>query len=303
MSTHVARPRSVSAGGFANAAAAVVTVAVIASASALAAGSGFGTMTWKKTRLPMVDAYAYQAPDTFDKAKKATYVVLTTVKLDRGAIDTALDRGSEIDSQVREAKGTVIELRFGADGGLRGLNAQIRTKDGFQSFSTSGGTLGSELKTNTATRIAGRVNSGGTQTFSGDKYSYDFVFDVPITPAPPPGERLPAGGGAAGKAYVAFVAAMQKGDVDAIARFWPKDRAEAFLAARKDPDFRQQLEMVKVLSPKTVTVKGGTIRNDVADLDVVGKDADGNVVDGKVRMVRDGKTWRVQQENLTTHTK
>ena len=50
---------------------------------------------------------------------------------------------------------------------------------------------------------------------------------------------------------------MQKGDVDAIARFWPKDRAEAFLAARKDPEFKEQLEVVKLFIPKRVKVRGG----------------------------------------------
>jgi hypothetical protein len=75
------------------------------------------------------------------------------------------------------------------------------------------------------------------------------------------------------------------------------------LAARKEPDFADNLKMVKMFSPRSVTVKGGTIKGDVADLDVVGKDAQGHVMDGKVRMIKDGASWRLQDENLATHMK
>jgi hypothetical protein len=258
--------------------------------------------TWNKSRLTMVDAYAFQKPDSFDDTKKMTVVTLVTVKLDRAALDGALDREDALDGQVRDGKGTAIQLMFGADGSLRSLNAQIRTESGFQSFSTSGA-LKADLKANTAERIAGRVQSGGTKTFSSDKYAFDFTFDIAVTPEPPPGKPLPAGGGDAGKAYVAYVAALQKGDVDAVARYWPKERADQLLAAKKDPDFKEKFSMLKLFSPKTVTVKGGTIRDDSADLDVVGKDADGNVMDGKVRMVREGTVWKLGKEDLTTHTK
>jgi hypothetical protein len=75
------------------------------------------------------------------------------------------------------------------------------------------------------------------------------------------------------------------------------------LAARREPDFKKNLEMVKLFSPKLVTVKGGAIRGEFADLDVVGKDSDGNVMDGKVRMVKDGTSWRLVSESLTTHVR
>jgi opacity protein-like surface antigen len=287
--------------------AALVTVTAIllslaAPVAVPAAGPGFGAFTWNKTRLTMTDGYAYLKPDSFDAKKKVTVVALVTVKLDRTKIDDALDRESAIEEQVRDGKGTLVKLTFGADGSFQTLNAQIRTDAGSQSLSTSGG-LKAAMKATTAQRVAGRVQTAGAQTFSSDKYSCDFTFDIPVTPEPPPGTPLPAGGGEAGKAYVALVAAIQKGDVDAIARYWPKEKAAEMVAARKEPDFKKGLEMLKMFSPKSVTVKGGSLRGNVADLDVVGKDADGNVMDGKVRMVKDGTSWRQADENLTTHVK
>lgn len=276
--------------------------AVVVPSLAFGADPGLGTFTWNKSRLPMIEAYAYQKPDTFDAKKKVTVVVLTTVKLDRKEIDGALDRESAIDEQVRIAKGSAVQFTIGADGSLGSVNAQLRLEGRLQSFSTSGSGK-ADLKVNTAERITGRVQSGGVRSFSDDKYAYDFTVDIPVTPEPPPGTPLPAGGGDAGKAYVAFIAAVQKGDADAIARYWPKEKAAAMLAAKKEPDFKETLEMLKTFSAKTVTVKGGTLRAEVADLDVVGKDADGNVMDGKVRMAKDGTSWRVVKEDLTTHTK
>jgi hypothetical protein len=247
-----------------------------------------------------VDAYAYRNPDFFDATKKATVAILTTVKIDRKVVDGALDRESAIDEQVRSAKGSTIQLTFSAAGDLIGLNAGVRTESGFQSFSTSGSGK-AEIKTNTAERIAGRVYTEAPKTFGDDTYSFDLRFDLAIVPEPPPGTPLPAGGGEAGKAYAAYIAVLQKGDIDGIARYWPKEKGAKMLAARKDPDFKESLDMLKLFSPKTVTVKGGMLRGNVADLDVVGKDADGKVMDGKVRMIKDGPNWLVEKEDLTTH--
>ncbi len=281
---------------------AAILISLAAPLTVSAAGPGFGVFTWNKTRLTMIDGYAFTKPDSFDAKKKVTVVALVTVKLDRTKIDDALDRESAIEEQVSDGRGTVVKLTFGADGGFETLNAQIRTDAGSQSISTSG-SLKAAMKSTTAQRVAGRVQTAGTQTFSSDKYSCDFTFDIPVTADPPPGTPLPAGGGDAGKAYVALVAAIQKGDVDAIAKYWPKEKAAQMVASRKEPDFKKGLEMLKMFSPKSVTVKGGSMRGNVADLDVVGKDADGNVMDGKVRMVKEGTTWREADEKLTTHMK
>lgn len=288
-----------SAAGFGTMTAILLSLA--APVAVLGAGPELGVFTWNKNRLVMIDGYAYVKPD-LGAPTKVTSVTLVTVKLDRPGIERALDRGSAIDDQASQAKGTVVELIFGADGTLKRLNAQVRAGGTIKALSTSAG-FKADIKTNTPERIAGRVRSDGPQSFSNDKFTFDFTFDIAVAPEPAPGKPLPAGGGDAGKAYVALIAALQKGDVDAIARFWPKEKAAQMLAARKEPDFKQNLDMVKAFSPKTVTVKGGTIRGDVADLDVVGKDADGNVMDGKVRMIKDGTSWRLEDEKLTTHMK
>jgi hypothetical protein len=289
-----------SAVGFVTITASLLSLAV--PITVLGAGPNFGVFTWNKTRLVMIDGYAHVKPDLGGKTKVIA-VTLVSMKLDRTAIDRALDRNSAINEQARAAKGTVIEFIFGTDGTFKRMNAQIRAAGNVQALSTGGLSFKANLKTNTPERVAGRIQSDGTETFSSDTFAFDFTFDIPVTAEPALGNPLPAGGGDAGKAYVALIAALQKGDVDTIARFWPKEKAAQMLAARKEPDFKKGLEMVKAFSPKTVTVTGGTIRGDIVDLDVVGKDADGNVMDGKVRMVKDGTSWRLEAENLTTHMK
>jgi hypothetical protein len=122
---------------------------------------------------------------------------------------------------------------------------------------------------------------------------------TPIS-VPDAGTPLPADGGDAGKSYLAYSTALRKGDVDAIARTMEKERAEAMLAHRKDPDFKQMLGFLQMSAPKEIQIKGGSVKGGHATLDVQGKDADGNEIKGKVRMLKDGNDWRIGEEHLVT---
>jgi hypothetical protein len=263
-----------------------------------AAATGSGTFRSESSTLTLVDAYAYRGENNETFGGRPTVVTLTTVPVERAALDAALDREQALRMQLIHADASWVELTVTPDGSSW-VNAQLAVPNGSRSVSYSGvGTL--ELAKNDASRIEGRFFTSPEES-AGDK-QFDLRFAVDVAPDPQPGAALPAGGGAAGQAYVAYIAAIQRGDVDAMARYMAKDKADAMLAARGKPDFKDGLDIFKLMSPKEVTVKSGSASGTSATLEVEGKDADGNRVAGQVRMVADGDAWRVDEESLTTYT-
>jgi hypothetical protein len=278
----------------------LVTVAMVAMGllPGLAAATGSGTFRSESTTLTLVDAYAFRGENNDTFGGRPTVVTLTTVPVEPAALDAALDREQALRLQLGHKDASWVELTLTPDGSSW-VNAQLSLPNGSQSLSLSGvGTL--ELTRHDANRIEGRFFTSAEEA-KGDK-EFDLRFAVDVAPDPDPGTPLGAGGGEAGRAYVAYIAAVQKGDVDAMARYMAKDKGQAMLAARSQPDFKEGLEMFQLMSPKEVTVKGGSASGATATLEVEGKDADGNRVAGQVRMVKDGDTWRVQEESVTTYT-
>lgn len=265
---------------------------------ALAATTGSGTFRYEKHSLKLIDVYAYRGEASEIAGGRPTVLVFTTVPVDRAAVDGALDRDQELRSQMMHKDASWVELTVTPDGSSW-VNAQISLPHGSQSVSFSGvGTV--KLARHDASRIEGTFVTSAEEA-AGDK-EFNLTFAADIAPDPEPGEPLPAGGGEAGQAYVAYIAAVQRGDLDTMLKYMEKERAEGMAAARKEPDFAEQLDMFKTLQAKEVTVKGGALRGTFADLEVEGKDADGNRMAGKVRMVKDGASWRLKEESLTTYT-
>src|SRR5262249_53736297 len=100
--------------------------------------------------------------------------------------------------------------------------------------------------------------------------------------------------------YLVYFSAMRKGDIDAVARVMQKERAEQMLAHRKDAEFSKQFAFLQAMQPQEIHVSGGSLKGTAGTLEGQGKDAKGNTVEGKVRMVKDGDGWRIGEEHLTT---
>jgi hypothetical protein len=59
--------------------------------------------------------------------------------------------------------------------------------------------------------------------------------------------------------------------------------------------------MIKALEPAEVQITGGRIDGDHAELDIVGKDSDGNALTGTVTLDREDGSWRIG--NVSTNSK
>lgn len=260
-------------------------------------GSGYfrGTKSFSDTpyEIMVADAYAYRDKDPTDAAKQVTVVVLADKAINAAAITGALDREAAIRDQMDTAKASYVAVTLKDGDDSPDLSIHVEGVPGNTAMS---GGFKVTLQVNDGKRVEGRCSNDPK---SRRKYPTDVDFAVAIA-TPDPGTALPAGGGAAGNAYVAYVAAVRKGDVDAIAQGMEKDHAQAFLTHRKDADFKQMLGMFQAMSPKEIRVLGGALVGTRATLEVQGKDSDGNELKGNVRLLKDADGWRVADEHLTT---
>ena len=235
-------------------------------------------------------------PDPFDKGKQITRVVFADKAIDAAALKEIADRDDAIDTQLRGA--TRVDLNIEADGNVQNVNTHVGDTGGSQSGS---GWYTLTLKQSDDKRIEGsfRTNDEADKK-SGHYYDLKFALDLPAAPAP--GAPLPANGGDAGKAYIAYLAALKKGDIDVLAKSMSRSRSTELLAHRSDSNFKMMFGFIQsqaLLGPKYIKGEG---KGDNATLTYEGKDSGGNAVTSEVSMLREGGAWKVEKESSTTHT-
>jgi hypothetical protein len=268
----------------------------LALASGVVFADGSGTFYNEGKAIALKDAYAYRMADPFDKAKQITRVVFADKAIDAGAVKDANDRDSAIDEQLRGA--TRVDLNLEADGSVQNVNLSM---DGYSGSQSGSGWYTLSLKHNDDKRIEGHFQSNDEADKKSGRY-YDLTFALDLPGAPDLGAALPAGGGDAGKAYVAYLAALKKGDIDALAKLMTKARADELLAHRNDKDFKMMFGFIQSQALRDAKYVKGNSKGDTATLEYTGKDGDKNDVTSDISMVREGGAWKMAKESSTTHT-
>jgi len=270
------------------------------------AGSTTGSCTYEDKKIAFVDGVIFQEADPYDDDKKVTTVALASTKLDAGRIAAAENHGGAVTDQVLDQfhgqrdgpQLGLIRITFG-EKGVSGYYTYIAPGT---NMSQSGSPPIGELKL-TRTDAKG---AAGHYTLKGEvscDFTFDLAYAVPTAKgaakvSSPGGKPIPAGGGEAGKVFQANVAAMQKGDIDAMLATVSKDQAEQMRAQRKDPEFPAMLEMMKAFAPKSVKVTGGEDFGDHAELTLEGIDQGGGKSSGTAQMVKEGAQWKVQKTSM-----
>ncbi len=96
-----------------------------------------------------------------------------------------------------------------------------------------------------------------------------------------------------------YLDALRKGELAALLKHGDKAHAEELAGASEE--YRQYtLDSAKETAPQEMAVTGGQLFDGYAFLAVAGKDWAGDKVEGKVKMVLDGDTWRFAEEDLET---
>jgi hypothetical protein len=177
-----------------------------------------------------------------------------------------------------------VELKFRADGTHFGQDIRHVARG---STISGGGTEKIEFETFGPEIFAGRAYLPEPVEFFDSSYQYDVSFSLRLPPLEDLGGTvLPAGGGAAGEAYLAWNAAVTEGDLEALKELLPPEMA----AELEGEDARDVLEFIQLMMPTEVTVVGGVLYGDEAELEIEGV-MDGAKGRGDITMVKHGDFW------------
>lgn len=260
--------------------------------AAVAADTGSGHFRMGVGGVQVRHAIAVRREQHVDPAKDEIFVYISDHPLDAAKTAAAFDPDDSVSEQYGERSGGYVRICITPDGGECGM--YYRRRDPDDSFNTSGyGEL--KLDTQTGQRIAGRWVLAEPEDFFGKAYDYDLRFDAAI--AQPPGTPLPAGGGDAGTVYRAYAAAVTKGDIAALRAFMDED-ARWRLADDDNERVKETLKSLRDEQPQQPTIVRGRIHGDEAVLWVEGVDRDEIRREGRVRMLREGRGWRVGEQDL-----
>jgi len=123
----------------------------------------------------------------------------------------------------------------------------------------------------------------------------DIRFDVPVVSAAltRPGKPLPSDGGEPGKVFNAQIAAIAKGDFDALLKLSPREYRESSMADAKKDDGKMEMMAAQAFTPSKATITGGSIDRDKAWLGFDGVQ-DGKAMKGLAIVERKDEVWHVR---------
>ncbi len=261
-------------------------VFVMSAAAGVGAGDDAATVTGsmvvngQEISLPYV--YAVRLNEGFyDPADPAWRVVFVSEPVDERDLDGSLWDVSMLEVMITET------AEFDDEPTLQVYSQSLRMPE-LANGNVSGGTYPElEMRTTGPDRFAGRVHHSGMQEIFDDTFTYDLTFDAPFSdPNAPIGDLLPAGGGAPGAAYLAWVEAIHSGDLDRLRAIVPADMA----AQLSEPGAEEELEFMRMMTPTDVTILGGSTDGTTAVLDVEGS-MDGETAKGEITLQKIGEHW------------
>ncbi len=246
---------------------------------------------------------AYPVRDPRDPHRTAVEVVLSEGPVDADAAAAALSPHQHVINQKGIGNYILFWVRPNGDVSMNATFAPSMT----QYLDKTGGgwplpgSLVAELVAIGPERVAGRVfTPKPVQTKGGESYRLDVHFDAKVTRAAG-GTRLDARGGAPGRAFSSFYAALGR-------KNWPivrslLSRRTLALLAGGDSSSEQRsdyaLEALGIWLPKKhMKIGAGELRGEQAILDVEGQSAAGARGLYLVRMVREGDAWRFDEATL-----
>jgi hypothetical protein len=284
--------------------------AVVSFAGSAHADTVRGGCSYDGANFTFADAVVFKEANPFDDKKLDTMVVLTTFAIDKAKLAKETDNKSYAiaDQSPGTDDARRLSLRI-SDGKVATANYQSSGT----SVSTSGGDIGQYTqKANDAKRVAGDFvleddDKEDLQCNVGFDLAYATTTAATASgggttaksaPAAAKGKALPAGGGEAGKVFQANLAAMQKGDVNAMLATVTKEQGDKMRAQQKDPQFGAMLEMMKSFAPKSATVTGGQDFGDTAELTIEAVDQSGGKSSGVSKLRKEGGAWKVEKTSM-----
>ncbi|TDR47759.1 uncharacterized protein DUF4878 [Tahibacter aquaticus] len=269
-----------------------------------------GDCRYKEETSTIVDGLVFKQPNSFDKTKTDVVVALSTLALDKAALARISDGSMKESSLRRQLMGSrearLIKLT------LEGTTVTaLNYNGGGISYSTSGTGVGTLTpKASDASHVEASFVLEGDADELRCQLSFNLAYASTASlaaggkaagsaAAPAAGGKpLPPGGGEAGKVFQANLAAMQKGDIDAMLATVSKAQADKMRAQKNDPKFPMMLQMMKSFAPKSATVTGGQDFGDHAELTLDAVGQSGEKSSGTCKLVKEDGKWKVEKTSM-----
>lgn len=269
-----------------------------------------GDCRYKEETSAIVDGLVFRQPNSFDDKKTDVVIALSTVALDKAGLAKISDGSMKESSLRRQLMGSrearLIKLAIEGD-----IVTALNYNGGGTSYSTSGSSVGKLVpKANDARHVEASFVLEGEADELRCQFSFNLAYASTTsvggagktsgTAAAPAagGKPLPPGGGDAGKVFQANLAAMQKGDIDAMLATVSKAQADTMRAQKTDPKFPMMLQMMKSFAPKSATVTGGQDFGDRAELTLDAVGQSGEKSSGTCKLVKEDGQWKVEKTSM-----
>jgi hypothetical protein len=257
---------------------------------AAAAQTASGHFSSRTLDVPIAGSYSYWDRASGDKGRLVK-VAVSNAGFRASMLDDWQDRGAAIHELFASDEVKVVYFDFDPDGRYRGYSYYFASGDGC-------GWCYDSTVHSTVRGAHGRLS--GSIAFNGgpDSVAFDVTFDVPI-PDKTWGKALPAGGGAPGRAYLAYHKALAAGDGAALNAVSDDHGKELLSKHEKLGDLDEYLGYrwnETHYRMQRVTVSGGFVRGDRAVILFDGNSKMFDRLHGEAVLRRDGGTWRVAEE-------
>lgn len=272
----------------------VVLSLLVCALPASAANKGGGTFRKGTNKLTMKHVCAYRLPSRSGNAVK---VYLTSHPVTCAEFDGLFDPDSAISSKLREVSGGFVRVTVNEDGSEGGL--YFDTNEPSDSFNVSGSGEFT-LPINTEARIEGSWVTKKPEEFFDKTFEFKLNWAADVLTGAVTGTPLPAGGGDAGKAFLAYVNAVNRKDHKSLKKILPQGRAEEVYSSEGSDYFEESFKWFRDSELISAKVLSGWVNGDTATLKVEGKTGSGEKSGGFVQMKREDGAWRPGPKALST---
>lgn len=248
--------------------------------------SAAGRLTIGKDTFELKYAAAALVPDSSDKTKTATRIVLADKPIPADVVD---DEGQIWDLKEKGYHGLQVDIT--QDKANYSLFVISDTVQG--TVSRSGTFHPEQLSVFTEKRVEGAFEVA-PEEHAGTTIGYSVKFAAAVAPreaAPTPADAAAAAGKVSTRAYLALTAAIRAGDKQKILEMSPPDRR----AAVDTPQFPEMLKMAQLMLPQNIQVLKATETGDTARLVARGS-VEGKPQRGKIYMTRLNGKWIMASE-------
>ena len=254
--------------------------------SAAAADTASGSFKNQNAGMPIKSALAFPGKSLLDKGD-VIVVAVTSAEMDADALAAYYDRRRAVDQRVKDSNTGVVFFEFRPNGNYKGYSFYFAPGNG---CGYCGGNMGITTTVKLAKgRLAGTVK--GTDT----NRSFDITLDLAIL-SDDHGAPLPPDGGAPGKAYLDYHAALVKRDANALRTALSDEGRKIQAGAIKEGKGAAYMNYLAKEHPThSVKIIKGWSNGKAA---VILFDGEGSVLKltGEAVVLNQGGTWRVDDE-------